>query len=105
MITEMELIEQIRERPGMMLGRPSARNLYAFLSGFAFARKDAGLGDYDFLGGFGRFVHQRLKISGTQSWAQVIQFYSLTEADEMALFWEMLDEYVAKKATKRKKVS
>ena len=28
MTTIMELLEQIRERPGMMLGRPSVNNLY-----------------------------------------------------------------------------
>jgi hypothetical protein len=105
MMTLMEMIQKIRDQPSMMLGRPSANNLYMFLSGFTFARKDEDVDDFHFLGGFGQYVHDRFRISSTQSWAQIIQFYCLTEADEMALFWKLFDEYVAKKAAKRKKVS
>src|ERR1700693_6604306 len=96
MISIMEMIEKIRERPNTMLGRPSARNVYTFLSGFTYARKDDHPGDYEFLAGFGRHVHNRFKVSSTQSWAPIIEFFSLTEADEMTLFWKLLDEYIAK---------
>ena len=105
MATVIELIEKIRERPGLMLGRPSIRNLYAFLSGFAYARKGDNPGDYEFLSGFGKHVHLRYRISSTQSWADIIEFFSVTEADELRLFWKLLDEYVAKQASKRRKVS
>ena len=105
MTTIMELIEDIRKRPGLMLGRPSVNNLYTFLSGFCFARKDAGVSDYEFLAGFGRHVHRRFKISSTQSWAAIIEFFGATEDGEMALFWKLYDDYLAKSATKRKKVS
>jgi hypothetical protein len=106
MVTLMETMAQIRERPSMMLGgRPSVNNLYMFLWGFAYARKDDGLGDFDLMAGFGRHVHHRYRISSTQSWAQIIQFYSLTEDDEMQLFWKLWDEFIAKSASKRKKVS
>jgi hypothetical protein len=99
------MIELIRKRPVGILVKPSATMLYAFLSGFALARKDDNTGDYDFLAGFGNYVHERFRITSTQSWAQIIEFFSGTEADELTLFFKLLDEYVAKKATKRKKVS
>ncbi len=83
----LDMMQNIRERPGIILGRPSANTLHAFLSGFAYARKDSD------------------GISSTQGWAKIIEFYSMNEADEMALFWKLMDEYLAQRRSGRKKVS
>jgi hypothetical protein len=101
----LDVIHKIRERPGLILGRPSAQTLYAFLSGYAYARKDSDPGDFDFLAGFNQWVHRRYEITSTQGWAKIIEFYSMTEADEMTLFWKLLDEYLAQRGSGRKKVS
>ncbi len=101
----LDTIQKIRERPGVILGRPSARNLYFFLQGFAFARKDTEPGDYDFLAGFNQWIHDRYKVTSTQGWAKIIEFHSMTEADEMALFWKLFDDYMARKSAPRRKVS
>ena len=101
----LDMIHKIRERPGVILGRPSARTLHAFLSGYACARKESDPGDYDFLAGFNQWVHERYKVTSTQGWAKIIEFQSATEADEMALFWKLLDEYLAQLSSGRKKVS
>src|SRR5438876_11233689 len=74
----LDMIRKIRERPGVILGRPSASVLYAFLSGFAYARKDSDPGDYDFLAGFGQWVHERYQVTSSQGWAKIIEFYSMT---------------------------
>jgi len=103
METLLDLIEKIRGRPALMLSRPSARTLYAFLNGFAYARKNKD--DREFLAGFGNYVHERYEITSTQSWAQIIEFYSTSEADEMARFWKLLDEFMAQGTAKRRKVS
>jgi hypothetical protein len=103
--TLLDVIQKIRERPGLILGRPSASNLYFFLSGFAYARKDSNPGDYDFLAAFNQWVHDRYKVTSTQGWAKIIEFYSMTEADEMALFWKLLDEYLAQRKAGQKRVS
>jgi hypothetical protein len=100
-----DLILKIRERPGIILGRPCARTLYAFLSGFAYARKEIDSGDLDFLADFNKWVHDRYAVTSTQGWAKIIEFYSMTEADEMALFWKLLDEYLAQCEFGQKKVS
>ena len=99
----LEEIDKIRRRPVFILGRPSARILYAYLSGYAHARKDAT--DRQFLARFNQFVHDRYEITSTQDWAQIIEFYSTSEADEMAHFWKLLDEYLAQGSVKRRKVS
>jgi len=101
----LNLIEKIRDRPGVILGRPCARTLYAFLWGFAYARKDEEPDDLKFLGAFNKWVHNRYEISSSQGWAKIVEFYSLTEADEMALFWRLFDEYVKECTSRRKKVS
>src|SRR5438067_579336 len=103
--TILDVLQKVRERPGIILGRPSASNLYFFLSGFAWGRQDAGAGDYDFLAGFNQWVHDRYQITSTQGWAKIIEFYTMNEAEEMALFWKLLDEYLAQRAPAHKKVS
>lgn len=82
MTTVIDLVERIREHPGVILGWPSARTLYAFLSGFAYARKDGDSGDYEFLAGFRDFVRKRYGITSSQGWAQIIQFFSVSEPED-----------------------
>jgi hypothetical protein len=101
----LDLLHKIRERPGLMLGRPCAGTLYAFLSGFAYARKESSPGDYDLLARFNQWVHDRYAVTSSQCWAKIIEFYSMTEADEMMLFWKLWDEYLAACASGQKKVS
>src|SRR5437660_171025 len=101
----LDMMQKIRERPALILGRPSANALYAFLSGFAYARKDSDRGDYDFLAGFNQWVHDRYGVTSTQGWAKIIEFYSMTETDEMALFWKLMDEFLARSKSGKKKVS
>jgi hypothetical protein len=101
----LDLVHKVRQRPGIILGRPSAKTLYAFLSGFAYARKDSDPDDYDFLAEFNQWVHDRYGITTTQGWARIIEFYSATEADELALFWKLIDEYIAERRNSEKNVS
>jgi hypothetical protein len=101
----LDLIHKIRERPGVLLGRPSARTLHAFLSGYAYAHKDDDPGNYEFLAGFNQWVHERYELTSSQGWAKIIEFYSPTEVDEMTLFWKLLDEYLAQSASRRKQGS
>jgi hypothetical protein len=101
----LELIDKIRQRPGMYLGRPTVNNLYLFLQGFTYARKDDESGDYDVLAGFGDWVQRRYKITSSQGWARIIEFFSGNEADELMLFGKLFDEYLAQQKPARRKVS
>ena len=98
-MTLWDMIERIREMPGGILGAPSARTLNAFLFGFSYARKDEGQDDFKVLSGFSQFVHDRFRITSTQGWAKIIEFYTNTESDQMALFWKLWDEYCDKLGT------
>jgi len=101
----LDLIDKIRERPGIMLGRPSARTLYAFLSGYAYALKDTDPEAINLLAAFNKWVHNRYEVTSTQGWAKILEFYSMKEADEMALFWKLFDEFSKARPRARKKVS
>jgi hypothetical protein len=101
----LDLLQKIRERPGMYLGCPAVNNLYMFLTGYCHARKDAAAGDYEFLAGFGDWVRDRFRVTSSQGWAKIIEFYSASEADGWTLFWELLDEYLARQKSARRKVS
>jgi hypothetical protein len=101
----VDLLQKIRERPGMYLGRPAVNNLYMFLAGYCYARKDDGRDDYEFLAGFGDWVRDRYEVTSSQGWAQIIEFYSASEEGGMALFWQLLDQYLAKQKSARRKVS
>ncbi len=98
--TILEVIQQVRERPGVMLGRPCVNNLYYFLLGVTHVQ-----GDHDFLAGFNQWVHDRYEITSSQGWAKIIEFYSVNEAGEMALFWKLFDEYLAQRKAGLKKLS
>ena len=92
MLTVSEMIEQIRKSPGIIVGS-SVSALYSFLSGFAYARKDTGADDYHVLAGFRNYVRDRYEITSSQSWADIIRFFSVSQPDEMELFWKLWDEY------------
>lgn len=98
----LDILAELRERGGIILGRPSMRTLYAFLTGYTFARRGCGVDDFEVLGGFGDYVTERFRMMGVHGWAKIIEFQSPNEEYEMKLFWELFDEYVAKRVAKSK---
>jgi hypothetical protein len=101
----LDMIDKIRERPGILLGSPSASTLYNFLSGFAYARKENCPGDYEFLNDLNRWIRERYQVTSSQGWPKIIEFYSFSEADQMNLFWKLFDEFLAQRAPGKKKAS
>ena len=92
-----ELISTIRSQKGLLIGRRSAETLHAFLSGFAYARRDAeGHADYEFLSDSTDWVQKRYNVKSCQNWAKIIQFYSNEESEELPLFWKLYDQYLEK---------
>jgi hypothetical protein len=89
-----QLLETIRREKGLLVGRRSIETLHAFLSGYAYARKEReGTDDYRFLSEFGDWVQRRYRVDSTQGWAKIVQFFSNEEAEELPLFWKLYDEY------------
>jgi hypothetical protein len=105
MMSTRELLRKIQGCPSMYLGRPSARTLHAFLSGFELARRESDPEAYRFSNDFGVWVHKKYNVHSSQNWSKIIEFYCLTEADEMELFWKLFDEFEAKSTRKPRRAS
>ncbi len=92
----LDLIQRIRERPGMYIAWPSIRNLQMFLAGCDYGRREAGAAVEDrFLAGFDDWVRERFKIRSSHGWASIIEFYGQSEQGAWDLFCELLDKYLA----------
>jgi len=92
----LDVLAEIRARPGITLGRKSVQTLYAFLTGFAFARREMDDADgRQFLAGFNNWVRERYKVKSSQGWAKIIAFHCVDESEKLPLFWKLLDEYVS----------
>jgi hypothetical protein len=96
--TFFELLDDIRQRPGMYLGYTSLRTFRAWLDGFRFARHQAGLplleGEAEF-DGFDAFVSDKFDWHDTGGWAAKIAYYHRDDAEALDEFFKLLNEYRA----------
>lgn len=91
------LIEKIKKAPSMYLGRHSIICLQAFLSGYSVAKYELGeqptQQDRDFMQ-FPEWIRKRFNVQTSQSWANVILFYSEDESKALDKFFELLEEFI-----------
>jgi len=92
-----ELLADIRKRPAMYLGKPSIHHLNCFLGGWLHRNYD-GVADAELFGEFATWVEKRYKMTSTQGWAKIIEFWSVDEIQALERFYELLDEFQAAKA-------
>ncbi|MBE9227377.1 hypothetical protein IQ264_18270 [Phormidium sp. LEGE 05292] len=91
------LIEKIKKAPSMYLGRRSIICLQAFLSGYSVAKY--GLGEEptqqerDFME-FPEWIRKKFNVQTSQSWANIILFYSEDESKALDEFFRLLDEFI-----------
>lgn len=90
-----KLLERVRERPGLYIGKCSLRSLYDFLGGYIICLLDLGVNyDSSLLGSFQEYIAERYNITSTHSWGDIITFYC--GGDERAAFYrfyELYDEF------------
>ncbi|MEG4497501.1 hypothetical protein QUB05_08445 [Microcoleus sp. F10-C6] len=91
------LIDKIKKAPSMYLGRHSIICLQAFLSGYSVAKYELGeqptQQDRDFMQ-FPEWIRKKFNVQTSQSWANVILFYSEDESKALDRFFELLDEFI-----------
>ena len=95
-----EMLNRIKKRPAMYLGRNSIFSLQAFLAGYNGAKREMGLVATeqeqefeDFLG----WIRERFNVETNQSWASIILFYSADENKALDTFFELFDEFLAQR--------
>jgi hypothetical protein len=98
--TVFGLLDAIRERPGVYIGRKSLRDFYAWLGGYRCARIQAGLpplADEAEFGGFDAFVCDKYRWYDVGGWAAKIAYYHRDDAEGLDQFFVLLDEFRAGK--------
>lgn len=103
MKTTLDALKEIRERPGMYLGRLSLNRLSAFLDGCYFANGRIGQGPDPTFHGFRDWVVNRYNITSQHRWDSVILFIEHFD-DERAYnkFFELLDLYLEEREKQTK---
>lgn len=93
-----ELIEKIKQRPSLYLGKPSLENLQVFLDGYLFARRQLNISlteQEKQFEAFQEWIEEKFAQKNTQSWTRIILFYSQDEQTALSRFFELFDEFVA----------
>lgn len=92
-----DILEKIRTRPGMYIGRASVRDLFMFLVGYKTARRELGIElcelEKDFAEHFHNWVQQRFNVRTNNSWAKIILLFTRDEKDAFDCFYKLLDEF------------
>ncbi|MFN9401192.1 MAG: hypothetical protein ACK57T_15800, partial [Dolichospermum sp.] len=103
-----EMLQRIKQRPGMFLGQCSITRLRAFLDGYMGSRSDLGLPptqqELEF-NQFQEWVQTRFKISSSHGWDSIILFYSADERDALNNFFELFDQFCNSESATREEMS
>lgn len=95
-----EMLNRIKQRPGMFLGNCSITRLRAFLDGYMGARADLGLPltqqEQEF-NSFQEWIQTRFKITSSQGWERIILFYSSDEKNALNNFFDLFESFVNEK--------
>ena len=95
-----QLLENLKKRPSLYLGKRSISHLQVFLDGYTFARRQLGIPvseqEREFEG-FQIWIEQRFNQPDTQSWTRIILFYSEDERDALDKFFNLFEEFINQK--------
>jgi hypothetical protein len=91
------LLQKIKQRPALYLGKRSLSHLQVFLDGYTFACCELGIEvtkqEREFEE-FQEWIEQRFNQVDTQSWSRIILFYSEDESDALDKFFELFDKFL-----------
>ncbi len=90
----VDLLAQIKRRPGMYIGKRSAIRLHVFLQGWLLGKGAAP--DHEVLREFQGWIASRYKVSSNHSWAEIITFYSEGNIEAFENFYSSFDEFMSR---------
>jgi len=92
-----EVLQKIKPRPGMYIGKPSVTHLFHFLVGYEFARGELDIEstewEEDFHENFQPWLQEKYHVSTSNSWANIIMLYCGSEKEGLDSFYKLLDEF------------
>ncbi|HLP90025.1 MAG TPA: hypothetical protein VK184_15720 [Nostocaceae cyanobacterium] len=94
------LLQNIKKRPAMYLGRNSIFSLQSFLDGYYFARREIGIPLTEKESEFQTFlqwIRERFNVETGQLWSSIILFHSADEKSAVDRFFILFDEFMKQK--------
>ncbi len=92
-----DLLQRIKQRPGMYLGKSSITRLSMLLMGYSLARREVGLPitkqEKEF-GGFQEWIQEKFKITSSHGWDSIILFYSADEREAFENFFQLFEKFL-----------
>ncbi|BAY29327.1 hypothetical protein NIES2107_11680 [Nostoc carneum NIES-2107] len=91
------VLEKIKDKPGMYIGKSSITILSHFLTGYEFARSELGLElteeEVDFYEHFHAWIERYFNLRTSNSWANIILLFTGDESRAFDCFFKLLDEF------------
>jgi hypothetical protein len=103
-----EMLEQIKQRPGIFLGQCSITRLRSFLDGYIGCRADLGLPETQQELEFNQFqewIQTRFKITSSHGWDSIILFYSADEKEALNNFFELFEQFRNGESANREEIN
>lgn len=92
-----EILQKIKTKPGMYIGRASVSDLFHFLVGFKTALRELGVKateeEMNFYREFQPWVQKKYHVSTSNSWAKIIMLHCGSEQEGFNTFYQLLDEF------------
>jgi hypothetical protein len=88
-----EILKLIREKPTLYIRQRSIFALHVFLLGW-YVRSPQMTSDREIMMAFQDWIQKKYRINSTQSWADIILFYSINDAEAFEKFFELFDEFM-----------
>ncbi|MDJ0797303.1 MAG: hypothetical protein QNJ51_10805 [Calothrix sp. MO_167.B12] len=102
-----DILEKIRVRPAMYIGRASVSDLFHFLVGFKTALRElkvkATEEEMDFYREFQPWVQEKYHVSTSNSWAKIIMLHCGSEKEGLDAFYKLLYEFQNRETSFHKK--
>ena len=91
------LLNKIRTKPGLYIGKSSITELRMFIVGYRFARSELKLVpteiEIDFYKNFQPWVQLRLNVRTSNSWDKILLFSVINEQQAFEYFFQLLEEF------------
>lgn len=94
MVSIKELLFKIKQRPSMYISCNTISCLKAYIDGWMH-RDLNNITDMELFDEFQDWVVKKFNVRGSQSFAQIILFYSLDEYAALKQFFELFDEFLS----------
>ena len=92
-----EILQKIKTKPGMYIGRASVSDLFHFLVCFKTALRELGVEatkeEMDFYREFQPWIQKKYHVSTSNSWAKIIMLHCGSEQEGFNTFYRLLDEF------------